>query len=414
MPTLGNTPRPAYVYDTETDTWVPVGVGAHTHSDIPNTLVDAKGDIITATADNVPARLAKGADGTILVSDSSTSTGLAWQPYGAIQVAGKNKIINGDFSVWQRATSIASATAGAYTTVDRFKFWPTLGTTMAVSRQSFTPGASGISGYEPQYYIRNVVVSGNAAGTTGTMVQHVEDVRTLDGQQFTFSFWAKADSTKRIGAEIVQVFGTGGSSSASTPLGYQTITSSWQRFTFTGILPSISGKTITSDSSLEVTIWMDAGSSYNARSSSMGNQSGTFEIWGIQLEKGPIATPFTTATGTIQGELAACQRYYYKFGTEGSSSSFFFSPLGMANATTQVIVTVPFPQVMRAKPSSIDYLAPRVWDGVNTAVVASSLTFGDASTTSGSINANGSGFTLYRPYWLMNNSGSYIGFNAEL
>jgi hypothetical protein len=97
MPTLGNTPRPAYVYDTETDTWVPVGVGAHTHSDIPNTLVDAKGDLITATADNVPARLAKGADGTILVSDSTTSTGLAWQPYGAIQSAGKNKIINGDF-----------------------------------------------------------------------------------------------------------------------------------------------------------------------------------------------------------------------------------------------------------------------------------------------------------------------------
>jgi hypothetical protein len=78
MPTLGNTPRPAYVYDTETDTWVPVGVGAHTHSDIPNTLVDAKGDLITATADNVPARLAKGADGTILFSDSSTLTGLKW------------------------------------------------------------------------------------------------------------------------------------------------------------------------------------------------------------------------------------------------------------------------------------------------------------------------------------------------
>ena len=87
MPSLGNTPRPAYVYDTETDTWVPIGVGAHTHAYIPNTLVDAKGDILTATANDVPARLGIGANGTVLASDSTTSTGLAWQPYGLPLVA---------------------------------------------------------------------------------------------------------------------------------------------------------------------------------------------------------------------------------------------------------------------------------------------------------------------------------------
>ena len=31
MPTVGTTSKPAYVYDAGTDTWVPVGVGAHTH-----------------------------------------------------------------------------------------------------------------------------------------------------------------------------------------------------------------------------------------------------------------------------------------------------------------------------------------------------------------------------------------------
>lgn len=416
MATLGNTPRPAYVYDTETDTWVPVGVGAHTHAYIPNTLVDAKGDLVTATANDVPAILSKGADGTVLVSDSTTQTGLAWQPYGAIQVAGKNKIINGDFNIWQRATSIASATAGAYTTADRFKFWPTLGTTMAVSRQSFTPGASGISGYEPQYYIRNVVVSGNAAGTTGTIVQHVEDVRTLDGQQFTFSFWAKADSTKRIGAEIQQVFGTGGSSSVSTPLGYQTITSSWQRFTFTGTLPSISGKTITSDSSLEVTIWMDAGSAYNARASSMGNQSGTFDIWGIQLEKGPIATPFTTATGSIQGELAACQRYYVRL---GGDSSYGVIGTGIMGSTTEASFVVPLPVTMRVAPTSIDFSTLRVTDfiGVNTPISSMSLTTSETTKFSARLYSSGlSGLTQYRPAFISNynSSSGYLGFSAEL
>lgn len=45
---------------------------------IPNSLVDAKADIITATADNTPARLAVGANNTVLTADSSTSTGLKW------------------------------------------------------------------------------------------------------------------------------------------------------------------------------------------------------------------------------------------------------------------------------------------------------------------------------------------------
>lgn len=45
---------------------------------IQNSIVDAKGDLISATADNTPARLAVGADNTVLTADSSTSTGLKW------------------------------------------------------------------------------------------------------------------------------------------------------------------------------------------------------------------------------------------------------------------------------------------------------------------------------------------------
>lgn len=50
------------------------------HTDfIAKAIVDAKGDIIAATADDTVARLAVGANGTHLAADSSQSSGLAWE-----------------------------------------------------------------------------------------------------------------------------------------------------------------------------------------------------------------------------------------------------------------------------------------------------------------------------------------------
>jgi hypothetical protein len=45
---------------------------------VNNTLIDAKGDIITATAADTPARLAVGANGTVLTAASGQATGLQW------------------------------------------------------------------------------------------------------------------------------------------------------------------------------------------------------------------------------------------------------------------------------------------------------------------------------------------------
>lgn len=49
---------------------------------IAKTIVDAKGDIIAATAADTVARLAVGANDTILTADSSTATGLKWAAAG--------------------------------------------------------------------------------------------------------------------------------------------------------------------------------------------------------------------------------------------------------------------------------------------------------------------------------------------
>jgi hypothetical protein len=53
-------------------------VGFDDSNAIQNSIVDAKGDLISATADNTPARLAVGTNGQTLVADSTASTGLKW------------------------------------------------------------------------------------------------------------------------------------------------------------------------------------------------------------------------------------------------------------------------------------------------------------------------------------------------
>jgi hypothetical protein len=49
---------------------------------IPKSLVDAKGDILAATADNTVARLAVGTNTQVLTVDSTTATGLKWASAG--------------------------------------------------------------------------------------------------------------------------------------------------------------------------------------------------------------------------------------------------------------------------------------------------------------------------------------------
>lgn len=255
------------------------------------------------------------------------NTGGAVTPF----TAGKNAVINGDFKIWQRGTSF-SGINGVYT-ADRWV--GATNKTVTVSQQTFTAGAAPVSGYEGTYFLR---IAQSAGGSYCAIQTRLEDVRLFAGQTITLSFWAKADATVANRAGIIQIFGTGGSANVDNYSSSYNITTSWARYTYTIALGSISGKTIGTNSylSIQPILTEDA-------------LAHTIDIWGVQLEVGPVATPFQTATGTIQGELAACHRYYYQIGPGAAYASFGIGGFHPANNSFMFIVNTPV--VMRVVPT---------------------------------------------------------------
>lgn len=262
-------------------------------------------------------------------ANTITMNGAVVSPFTS---AYKNKIINGNFDIWQRGTSNTSA---GYYTADRW-YCNHFGSTRTASRQSFTLGQTAVPG-EPTYFMRHVVTSSAGASNYCVLQQRIESVRTLAGRTATLSFWAKADASKNIAIEFYQSFGSGGgASSPVTSIGVTTcaLTTSWQKFTVTASIPSISGKTIGSDGydDLELTIWFEAGSTYNSRTSSLGQQSGTFDIAQVQVEEGPVATSFEQRHAGQ--EMLLCQRYFQRLGYSGVAFPIF-AGYGAAGATYQ-------------------------------------------------------------------------------
>jgi hypothetical protein len=306
----------------------------------------------------------------------------------------RNKLINGGFDVWQRGTS---QTTSGYGSDDR---WNNVhsGSTKTASRQTFTLGQTDVPG-NPTYFARTVVAS--VAGVNNIVIkQHrIENVSTLAGQTATLSFWAKADASKNIAVEFQQDFGTGGSPSAAVnTIGVNTcaLSTTWRYFTVTVNIPSISGKVLGSDnnSNLQLNFWFDAGSSFNSRTNSLGQQSGTFDIANVQLEAGAQATPFEQRP--IGTELNLCQRYCFVM-----KSDTVFAPQAMGFASSAAVANLFFqmPVPMRKPPANVTPTGSfQVSDATNASAVSSfSFPATQASPVAVVGTANTSGLTTFRP-----------------
>lgn len=357
-----------------------------------NSPLTAKGDLFTYST--APARLAVGNNGEQIVADSSTATGLRYKEDYA---AGKNQCINGAFNVWQRGTSFA----GNVYTADR---WQTqTNKTLTVSQQTFTPGTAPVAGYESAFFLRQTY---SADGSYGALQSKLEDVRLFAGQTITFSYWAKADATVSNTPSIVQNFGSGGSTQTGQNGTTHNITTSWARYSSTIAIASISGKTIGTSSyfMIQPILLESAG----AR---------TIDIWGVQIEESSVATAFQTATGTLQGELAACQRYYYKW--SAASNGVAYITACFAYTGTLAFGVLNYPVTMRTTPTltttatATDYrnlIGATVYNSSSVPALdqANEYSANIKFTNAGTMTGAGAGVLG------ANSTNAFLGFSAEL
>lgn len=377
---------------------------------IQNTIVDAKGDLITATGNDVPARLGVGSDGSTLVADSSQSTGLRWiSPVGSLA----NPVINGGFDIWQRGTSIAAVASATAYQADRWQGYA-VSSNITVSRQSVSDSTNLPN---IQYAARCQRTASNANTGAFALANTFETANSIPfaGKTVTLSFYARRGADYSPTSNLLTVnltTGTGtdqnvqvGFTGSTSPIAQNaTLTTTWQRFAYTGTVAT----TATQMSIL-----------FTMNPTGTAGTNDWFEVTGVQIDVGTYtaatAPTFRRSGGILQGELGACQRYYWRWTTTGSNYGNVVG--GFAETANQVNAVLRFPVTMRANPStSLDIGgALQVYD--SGFVTGGSWSANNPTTNTIVISYfKTASFTQYRPYVVLanNDATTYLGVTAEL
>jgi hypothetical protein len=314
--------------------------------------------------------------------------------------AGKNKVINGDFNIWQRGTTGSSTdNVGTYV-ADRWLFSRngTNGTgTNTISRETFTVGQTDVPN-NPTYYCRWTTTTLATSQTRIDVNQYVENVSTFAGQTATLSFYIKSSGTFGISTFVEQNFGSGGSTTVTTTTGTGNTSTSWQRFTTTIAVPSITGKTVGASNYLRILIRVNNPTA-----------GATFDYSNVQIEYGSYATPFQTATGTLQGELAACQRYYER----RTYNQVCYPYVGQAFISTAVLIPITYSE-KRGTPT---LTLVGTWKQLNASGTGQAATYGFShqQVTESDLTATTTGMTAGNASLVETTAGNtYIEISAEL
>lgn len=264
----------------------------------------------------------------------------------------RNKIINGDFEIWQRGESGFAATGYC---ADRWFWRPSTGGTGTVVKSGFALGGIPEIPSAPRYY---AYINQSIAGTeTCYIEQRIEGVETLAGQEATVTAYVKPDAATDVAVGLVQFFGTGGTPSGPVYTEVMPATSypssGWTKIQVRFTLPSIAGKALGSD-----------GNDYVAlRLSFDPTVVFTVRMTHVSLIKGDTTAeddPFEPRHK--QQELALCQRYYCKSyeidtapGTLTSIASLMRRNVAGTNVQGAFGFVQRFPVAMRTLPTLIAY-----------------------------------------------------------
>jgi hypothetical protein len=372
---------------------------------IQNSIVDAKGDLISATANDTPARLAVGNNGETLVADSSTSTGLRYTAGTPIS----NPIINSAMQVWQRTTSLAATTSLGNYSADRWMCRVSSTVTNTFSRQ-LTSDTTNLPNI--QYCMRIQRTAGQTATPLLILEYSQETVNSIPyaGKTVTMSFYARAGAnfsasgnafTARLktGTGTDQNIANTYTGEATTIDASATLTTTWQRFSYTGTVAATATE-------------MGLQCFYTATGTA--GAADYMEVTGFQIDIGSVALPFRTYAATLQGELAACQRYYY-LAASGSAKAICMATYYASNEVDGVIN---FPVSMRTAPTlsqvtGTDYYIAYRNSGNDT---FNSFTLAYATNTAANIynGTEASGTAGHGAFINTNNASSFLAFQAEL
>ncbi|HEX8905472.1 MAG TPA: hypothetical protein VF771_11545 [Longimicrobiaceae bacterium] len=276
----------------------------------------------------------------------------------------RNAIYNPAFDVDQYG-ALPNSSANLYF-IDRWEYVAG-GGTRTISRIELTDSDRLALGDEAFRYALQVALTGGAVAVDYEVLrQNIENVRRFAGKTITFSFYARATSgSPFLWFDAAQDFGAGGT--PSTPVSgiggtrFQ-LSTTWQRFSVTAAMPSLSGKTLGSNANdgTRLNLWFSGGSSYTTRVPDPTPQTATIQLTGVQFEEGSRATPLEWRPHPV--ELALCQRYYYLFDAHAFGA---YSSTG-----AWAVQGVSFPVPMRATPTIVSGTASVLnatdnWDNIN-------------------------------------------------
>jgi hypothetical protein len=221
------------------------------------------------------------------------------------------------------------------------------------------------------------------------------------------SFYARAganysSASTVLGVQLMSGTGTDqnyitGFTGSANPINTSaTLTTTWQRFTYTAAI----GSTVT-----------QLATAFNFTPVGTAGANDWFELTGVQIEVGSVATPFKTYSGTIQSELSACQRYYYEMAYSGAE------PYGSGATvnTTSVVILTALPVSMRVVPTAVYTGTFRIEGGAQkTGIAAASLSLNQAQNQQILTNVTSSSLTAGWAYVMLANGASAIKLSAEL